>query len=55
MSSPLFRTPALRIHNDLCATQEPTYIETNPFFGLSARLEVLGKRDDDILHQLEFV
>ena len=55
MSSPLFHTPALMIKNDPSVAQEPICIETNPFFCLSARLEVLGKRDDNILHQLEFV
>lgn len=53
MSSPLFHTPALKIRPSV--THEPIYIEANPFFYLNARLEVLGKCDDDVFHQLKFV
>lgn len=53
MSSPLFHTPALRIRPSV--THEPIYIETNPFFYLDAGLEVFGKRDDNVFHQLELV
>jgi hypothetical protein len=55
MNPPLLRTPALRIRSDLFTAQELIEIETNPFFYLRTRLKVLGKRDDDTLHQLDFI
>jgi len=40
----------LKIQSDLFVAQEPIKIETDPFFYLSTRFEVFGKRDDDILY-----
>ena len=55
MSSPLFHTPASRVKHCAFVTQEPICIETDPFFYPNTRLDVLGKRDDNILHQFKFV
>ena len=55
MGSLSFRTTMLRIRNDLSVIQESIYIKTNPRSYLKARVEVLSKRDNNVLHQLEFV
>ena len=52
MGPPSF--PRLRVQSSLSMAQEPIEIETNPFFHASTGLKMLGERDDDILHQLEF-
>ena len=54
MSSHLLRSPAVRVRSELFVAQELVEIETNPVFHPSTRLEVLGKRYNNSLYQLDF-